>query len=109
MDEDNRDPEPATMSREALIDEVIRLRAQVAEDQDYYRKCRDMMADKLHSYNDKFNLQEEVIHDLTKEVENLQSSTEMNENKRQGERGRVPQLSSQAQMELARFDADKLF
>ena len=112
MNEDNRDPEPATMSRQELIDEVIRLRAQIADDQDYYRKCRDMMADKLHSYNDKFNLQEEVIADLTCQVQcNLDNREKSAYESKDAamEMTRVPRLDRPADSILPKFEASGLF
>lgn len=109
MNEDNRDPDPTTMSRKALIDEVIRLRAQVAEDQDYYRKCRDMMADKLQSYNEKFNMQEEVIADLSKQIENNKVSTKVDDSLYQRETTRVPQLPRLTFAAVPAFDGYKVF
>ncbi len=109
MDEDNRDPDPTTMSRKELVDEVLRLRVQVAQDQDYYRQCRDKMAEKLQSYNEKFNLQEEVIAELIRNSPSQNSSATGELLRENRETARVPQLVSSGFKLLPAFNPENLF
>lgn len=92
-----------TLSKKQLVEEVLRLRQQISEDQDHYRKCRDMMAEKLQNYNDKFNLQEEAIHYLDEQLSmKTKVNAEMGKMKF-SEVARVPEFPRQAPLILPAF------
>jgi hypothetical protein len=88
---------------------VLRLRQQIVEDQDHYRKCRDMMAEKLQNYNDKFNLQEEAIQYLDEQL-NMKTPVNAENGKLEcKEIARVPQFPAQKAGSMAAFNPKHLF
>lgn len=95
MADEPHEVDPTTLSKRELVAEVYRLRQQIVDDQDHYRKCRDMMAEKLNSYNEKFNLQEEAIRYLDQQLKEAQSLNPDKGKLNNREVARVPEFPKQ--------------
>jgi hypothetical protein len=103
MGDESDEVDLTTLSKKQLVEEVLRLRQQISEDQDHYRKCRDMMAEKLQNYNDKFNLQEEAIHYLDEQLKSKTTSQAGENTYHNREVARVPEFPRQAPLILPAF------